>query len=192
MNNSFSENKYVIRRKVMTIGGAKFHIYNEAGELMFFCKQKAFKMKEDIRLYTDESMSEEVLTMQARSVVDFSATYDVFDSAEGIKVGALQRKGMKSMFRDEWTVLGPDDNQLGIIQEDSAGLAFVRRFLANIIPQNFDMLFNGQKVVDIKQDFNLFVYKLNVDYSFDTENVVDRRLGIAAGLLIAAIEGRQD
>lgn len=192
MNNNFNENKFVIRRKVMTIGGAKFHIYNEAGQLMFFCKQKAFKLKEDIRLYTDESMTEEVLTMQARSVMDFSATYDVIDSVEGVKVGALQRKGMKSMFKDEWVVLNGDDSQLGLIQEDSMGLALVRRFLANIIPQNFDMIVNDKKVVDIKQDFNLFVYKLNVDYSFDTENVVDRRLGIAAGLLIAAIEGRQD
>jgi len=192
MNNNFSENKYVIRRKVMTIGGAKFHVYNEAGGLMFYCKQKAFKMKEDIRLYTDESMTTEVLTMQARSVVDFSATYDVYDSAEGVKVGALARKGMKSIFKDEWVVLDASDRELGLIQEDSAGLAFVRRFLANIIPQNFDMIINGKKVVDIKQDFNLFVYKLNVDYTFDTENVVDRRLGIAAGLLIAAIEGRQD
>ncbi len=191
MNNNFSENKYVIRRKVMTVGGAKFHIYNETGGLMFYCKQKAFKMKEDIRLYTDESMSVEVLVMQARSVIDFSATYDVFDTAEGVKIGALQRKGMKSILKDEWIVLDAYDNQLGLIQEDSAGLAFVRRFLANIIPQNFDMIINGKKVVDLKQDFNPFIYKLNIDYTFDTENVVDRRLGIAAGLLIATIEGRQ-
>lgn len=192
MNNNFNENKFVIRRKVMTVGGQKFHIYNEAGGLMFYCKQKAFKMKEDIRLYTDESLSTEVLSMQARSVVDFSATYDVFDSTEGVKVGALARRGMKSMFKDEWVVLDVDDREIGLIQEDSMGLALVRRFLANIIPQNFDMIIDGKKVVDIKQDFNLFVYKLNVDYSFDTEGVVDRRLGVAAGLLIAAIEGRQD
>lgn len=192
MNINFTENKFLIRRKVMTIGGAKYHIYNEAGGLMFYCKQKAFKLKEDIRLYTNEAMTEEVLIMSARSVIDFSATYDVFDSVEGVKVGALQRKGMKSMFKDEWLVLDPDDNQIGVIQEDSAGLAFIRRFLTNIIPQNFDMIMNGKKVVDIQQAFNPFIYKLNIDYTFDTENIVDRRLGIAAGILISTIEGRQN
>jgi len=189
MDSRFNESKYVIRRKVMTVGGAKYHVYNEAGQLMLYCKQKAFKMKEDIRLYTGEDMTEEVLSLQARSVVDFSATYDVFDSKEGIKIGALQRKGMKSMLRDEWNVLDAYDNPIGIIQEDSMGLALVRRFLANIVPQNYDMIVNGVKAVDLKQEFNPFVYKLNVEY---ITNAIDQRIGIAAGILIATIEGRQN
>jgi len=146
-------------------------------------------MKEDIRLYTGEDMTEEVLSLQARSVIDFSATYDVFDSKEGIKIGALQRKGMKSMLRDEWNVLDAYDNPIGIIQEDSMGLALVRRFLANIVPQNYDMIVNGVKAVDLKQEFNPFVYKLNVEY---ITNAIDQRIGIAAGILIATIEGRQN
>ena len=189
MEARFSERSYTIRRKVMTVGGAKYHIYNAAGELMLYCKQKAFKMKEDIRLYSGEDMTEELLSLQARSVIDFSATYDVYDTKEGIKIGALQRKGMKSILKDEWLVLDAYDNQIGIIQEDSMGMALLRRFLANIVPQNFDLLINGIKAVDIKQQFNLFVYKLDID--FLTEDV-DPRIGLAAGVLIATIEGRQD
>lgn len=189
MDPRFSERSYTIRRKVMTIGGAKYHIYNSAGQLMLYCKQKAFKLKEDIRLYSGEDMTEELLSLQARSVIDFSATYDVIDSKEGIKVGALQRKGMKSILKDEWLVLDAYDNQIGIIQEDSMGMALIRRFLVNIIPQNFDLLVNGIKAVDIKQQFNLFVYKLDVDFLTDT---IDPRLGLCASLLIATIEGRQD
>ena len=61
-------------------------------------KQKAFKLKEDIRLYTGEDMQTEVLSIQARQVLDFSAAYDVIDSATRMKVGALKRKGMRMKY----------------------------------------------------------------------------------------------
>jgi hypothetical protein len=33
---------------------------------------------------------------------------------------------------------------------------------------------------------------LNLDFTMDTAQQLDRRLGIAAGILLAAIEGRQE
>ena len=94
---------YTIRRKVFTFLGAKFHIYNADGALIGFCSQKAFKLKEDIRIYSDETMSNERLAINARSVIDFSAAYDVTDSVNNVKLGALRRKGLASLFRDAWT-----------------------------------------------------------------------------------------
>jgi hypothetical protein len=67
----------------------------------------------------------------------------------------------------------------------------VRRFLLNLIPQNYDLLVDGRRVADFRQNFNPFSYHLNIDFSEDTQGRVDRRLGIAAAVLIAAIEGRQ-
>jgi hypothetical protein len=46
-------------------------------------------------------------------------------------------------------------------------------------------------VADFKQRFNLFSYQLDVDFSMDTTRQLDRRLGVAAAILLAAIEGRQ-
>ncbi len=192
MNDSrFNQQTYVIRRKVLTIAGAQFHIYNDKEELQLYCKQKAFKFKEDIRLYTGEDMQEEVLTIAARTAIDFSAFYDVVDTKSGMKIGALQRKGMKSMLRDEWTILDANDEQIGLITEDSMGMALLRRILTGLIPQNFDVISDGKKVMLLKQNFNPFVYRLTVDFSMDTNHTIDKRIGMAAGLLIAAIEGRQ-
>ena len=46
-------------------------------------------------------MQVELLSIQARQIIDFSAAYDVYDGSTGSKVGALKRKGMKSILRDE-------------------------------------------------------------------------------------------
>jgi hypothetical protein len=71
------------------------------------------------------------------------------------------------------------------------GLALVRRFLSNLVPQNYDITFGTERVADLKQAFNPFAYQLNVDFSMDVNRRLDRRIGLAAAILLAAIEGRQ-
>lgn len=72
-----SGEKYTIRRKVLKIFGAAFHIYDAQGQVIGYCKQAAFKLKEDLRIYTDESMQRELLRISARHIIDFGATYDI-------------------------------------------------------------------------------------------------------------------
>ncbi len=187
----FNHPKYLVRKKVMKLFGAAFHIYDSSEQLVFYSKMKAFKLKEDIRLFASESMDEELLLIQARQIIDFSAAYDVFDSKTGEKVGALRRKGMKSLIRDEWVILDNDDREIGLIKEDSTAMALIRRFATNLIPQKFAAEMQGNVVATYKQNFNPFVLKLTIDFSPDSGNRFDRRLGIAAALLLGAIEGRQ-
>jgi hypothetical protein len=152
---------------------------------------KAFKLKEDICLYDNEEMLTKFITIKARSVIDFSATYDVFDAVLGNKLGAFKRKGLKSLIKDEWIILDKDDNEIGIITEDSMVLALIRRILLNLIPQEYNVSINGEQVCKYKQNFNPFVSKINVDFSMDSNNKFDKRLGIAGGILLCAIEGKQ-
>jgi hypothetical protein len=114
------------------------------------------------------------------------------DTVMNQKIGTLRRKGWSSMLRDEWQVLDENENQIGVLVEDSIGLALLRRFLlGSWLPQNYDILFGETRLADLKQNFNLFRYELNVDFSMDKAGRLDHRLGIAAGILLAAVEGRQ-
>ncbi len=190
MNSAFSYSQYLLKRQVFALAG-KFRVYEPGGKLVLFSEQKMFKIREDIRVYSDESKTQEVLTIKARQIMDFSAAYDVVDSTTGQKVGALRRRGLASILRDEWEVLDVGDNVVGKLFEDSMALALVRRFLSNLVPQNYDITFGTNRVADLKQPFNPFSYQLNIDFSMDINKVLDRRLGVAAGILLAAVEGRQ-
>jgi hypothetical protein len=186
----FELNWYRIRRKVLKIMGASFHVYDRSERVVAFSSQKAFKLKEDIRLYSDESKDTELLTVHARQIIDFSAGYDVLDSQAGTKVGAARRKGFKSILRDQWEILDANDKPIAKLQEDSGGMAFLRRFLSNLIPQKFVLTdTNGAEQATFAQRFNPFVYKLEVSVSQSA--TLDRRLIMAAAVLLAAIEGRQ-
>src|SRR3989338_3400913 len=118
MADPFTLDQYHARRKVLAAFTPKFHVYDPAGQLVAYVEQKAFKLKEDITVFADEQKQRPLLTIRARQVLDISATYDVSDARTGQKVGALRRKGLKSIMRDEWTVLDAGDQELGTIQED--------------------------------------------------------------------------
>ncbi|MBK9006228.1 MAG: hypothetical protein IPM31_04460 [Anaerolineae bacterium] len=191
MNSIFQYPHYVLHRQVFALTG-KFRFYDPMGNLVMFSEQKMFRWKEDIRVYADESKMREVLSIKARQIMDFSASYDVVDTEMNQKVGVLRRKGWRSMFRDEWEVLDENDNVKGLLFEDSMGLAVLRRLaLGSWLPQNYDITFGTTRVADLKQNFNLFRYELNLDFSMDVSRMMDRRLGIAAGILLAAVEGKQ-
>ncbi len=186
----FRHSRYTIRRRLINILGQAFHILDDTGRVIGFSKLKAFRLREDIRLYTDERATEELLVIQAREVIDFSASYDVLDAQMNQPVGTLRRRGFKSLLQDEWQMLDVNGQEIGTITEDSMALALVRRFLSNLVPQRFDATVGGQLAAQYRQRFNPFVLKLDVELlGLPT---VDPRLLLAGGVLLAAIEGRQE
>lgn len=191
MDIRFTHQSYLLRRKVFKFLGGAFNIYDPQGNLAFFCEQKGLKLKEDIRIYGDLNKQTELLRIFARQTLDVRGRFDVFDSTTGEKVGMLERRMFKSLLRDEWDIYNADEVQIGVIQEESQALALIRRFLFNLIPQTFNATVNDQLVATFKQNFNPFVLKISIDFSSDTLNTFDRRLGISAGVLLAAIERRQ-
>ena len=191
MNPAFSWSNYLLKRQVFALTG-KLRFYNPNGELVLYVEQKMFRLREDIRVFGDESKTQELLLIQARNIIDFSAAYDVIEAYNNQKVGALRRKGLHSMLRDEWEVLDAGDQPIGMLFEDSVGQALLCRFLlGSFLPQNYDITLGDERVADLRQKFNPFAYQMILDFSMDTANKLDRRLGIAAGALLAIIEGKQ-
>ena len=184
----FSQNQYTLRRKFFKFFGKAFHIYKANGGLAFYAKLKAFKLKEDIRLYTGEDMKEEVLLIKARQILDFSAAYDVVDSKTGKKIGSLKRKGFKSLFKGSWIIMDTSDKEIGKVEEDNFGLAFLRRQVTSLIPQNFSITSGGKEVANMKQRFNPIIFRMDLTF---TGTTLDKRMGLALLVLIGAIEGRQ-
>jgi len=187
---------YMLRRKMLKLFGGRLDIYDPNGNAVMCCLQKAFKLKEDIRLYTDDSKKTELLTIKARNIIDFSAAYDVSDAQTGQMVGTLRRKGWKSMVRDAWEILDPAGARIASIQEDSVWLALLRRIenIGWLIPQAFHFTgAEGQDVARARQRFNPFVHKMDLFMPDERQAaILDPRLVLAASTLLVLIEGRQN
>jgi uncharacterized protein YxjI len=191
MNPAFQFDKFVLKKQKIALTG-KVRFYDPSGKLALFSEQKMFKLKEDIRVFGDEAKTQELLSIKARKIMDFAAAYDVVDTQENVKVGVLRRKGWKSMVRDEWEVLDVNDQPIGKVVEDSAMKAMLRRLLlGSLLPQVYNVFIGEQLVAALKQKFTFFGYEMTVDFTADGAKRFDHRLGLAAAVMMAMIEGKQ-
>lgn len=191
MDSAFLYDQYVLKKQVIALTGI-LRIYNLQEQLVLFCEQKIFRLKEDIRVYADETKTRELMNIKARQVIDFSAYYDVIDSLYTTKIGGLRRRGLRSLVQDEWEVFDQKENLIGMLKEDSLRDALLRRFFLGIlIPQNYDLIIGSEQAADYKQRFQLFRYVLDINFQMDNQKILDHRLGLAAAILLAIIERRQ-
>lgn len=194
LNEAFTLPRLVARKNFFNFIHSWFQIIDPEGNTLLYTKMRAFKLREDIRVLGPDKQTE-LFSMRARQILDFGATYDVTDIATGEKLGAFQRKGMKSLIRDEWVILDPNDQPVGMITEDSGSLAILRRLVGDIAslvaPQEHNGYLGDQQVLNFKQTRNPFITKTYLDFSMDSQRTLDRRLGLAAAVLFCAIEGKQ-
>lgn len=185
--------RYTVRRKLFQVMGAGFQVYGTDGAMVGYCKQKAFRLREDLRVFTGQDQKEELMRIAARSIIDFSTTYDVL-LPDGSSLGSLRRRGMRSIIRDTWELFDAGGAPIAKLEERGSFLSVMRRLhelFALLSPQRFDITRpDGTRVASLRQHFNLFVYRLGVSIHAEDETI-DDLLVLAAGILIAAIEGRQ-
>ena len=193
MPTAFDVDSYLCRRKIIALVG-KILVTDAAGATLAFSRQKAFKLREEIRVFTDDSEGTLLLMIKARNIIDFGATYDV-TAPDGRVVGALRRKGFKSMVRDQWMVLGPGDSVDGSLDEaGGTGLALARRFIpfvAWFVSQDYTMTANGSTVARMQRNRNPFVSRLEVQVERGAA-AAQRRLLLAAAVLLLIIEGKEN
>ena len=168
-----------------------------AGAPVAFVRQKKMAIKEDIRFFGDESESEELFRIKARSMFDIGgARYDVTDAA-GSAIGTLEHAFKQSLFRSTWKVTDADGGEVMIAQERSLPMAIARRlvdFLPDVgglipIPYNFDFLMDGSVVGHMNRKFQLRD-RYVLDLSGDHERRVDRRAALALAIGLDALQNR--
>lgn len=82
-------------------------VTDAGGNLVFYVKQKLMKLKESVTVFGDVERTETLYNINADQVIDFSARYH-FTDADGTKVGAVQRRGMKSLWRAHYDIVDGD------------------------------------------------------------------------------------
>ena len=183
-------NQYMIREKFWKIFGNKFWFEDVDEKRYGFCEQKRFKLKEDIRIYVDESKSQEWLKIKQKQIVDAWGGYDIMDSQTGEHIGTVRRKFWASVLRTRWHLLDAAGNEIGMLIEDSMGYALARRILLGILlPKKFHIeIGGGGEFVTMRQMFNPFIKKLVVN--IPPSHPLDRRFIAGLAIVIAAIDGR--
>ena len=94
----------------------QFSVKDSQGRLIAYIKQKAFKFKEDVSVFSDESRTNLIFKIKADRWLDWSATYN-FSDTEGNPLGKSKRRGSKSLFKAQYDLYDLQDNQDIILKE---------------------------------------------------------------------------
>lgn len=92
-------------------------VTDATGRLLFYVKQKAFKLKESVTIFADREQTRPVATISADRILDISATYRLRD-LEGNVFGAVRRQGLKSFWKAHYDVLHQDIELLSIREQN--------------------------------------------------------------------------
>jgi uncharacterized protein YxjI len=87
------------------------------GNLVLYVRQKLFKFKEHITVFSDAQQAHPQFTIKADRIIDFSARYNFADH-NGAYLGSVKRRGLRSIWRARYDIFDGDASSL-MIQEEN-------------------------------------------------------------------------
>ena len=95
-------------------------VTDAAGKTVLYTRQKIFKFREHVEIWTDKSQGTKLADIKANKVIDWSARYFSTD-ASGQEIGSVGRRGWRSIWKAHYEAFNPGDNVPDFsIQEENA------------------------------------------------------------------------
>lgn len=92
-------------------------VRDAAGQTRMYVKQKLLKLKEQVTVFADEGQTQTLYHIAADRVIDWSAQYH-FSTADGRRIGAVRRKGMRSLWRAHYEITIDDQIVFNLREEN--------------------------------------------------------------------------
>jgi uncharacterized protein YxjI len=135
------------------------------GNTLAYVRQKMFKLKEKVIVYSDESKSKELFHINADKWLDFNTVYN-FTSADGVALGKVARKGWASLWKAKYELFDEQDQQDLIIEEGNPWTKFWDGLLKQIPLINIFTGYFLNPSYNVKRPDGTIVGKFNKDKSF--------------------------
>jgi uncharacterized protein YxjI len=109
---------------------SQISVTDKNGDAFLYVKQKAFKLKESVTVFTNSSQSLVVFRIEADNVFDFSGSYLISDPLMK-RLGTLKRVGMASLWKATYEVES-DNGERFTIREANPWAKFFDGILSQI------------------------------------------------------------
>lgn len=163
-------------------------------QTLAYVRQKMFKLKEEVNLFTDDSKSELKYSIKANKWLDFSASY-VFEDANGKNLGRVARKGWRSIWKAHYDVYNTSDEQDFIIEEANAWVKVGDALLSEIPvlgmltgyffnPSYNVVRPNGEIVAKLKKEPSFFGRRFKVEKLMELQEIEEERILLSLMMMI--------
>ena len=119
-----------LKFKILTFG-QRITATDAQGNVIMFIKQKIFKLKEQVDVYSGPDQNQLIFTIRADRILDFSANYH-FADAEGNDWGSVRRQGMRSLWKAHYDVI--QDGEINMTMSEESPFKKILESLFGDIP----------------------------------------------------------
>ena len=163
------------------------------GIATFMIVSMSARPRRHVTVYRDESRRAPLLrVLQDQRVAALVRTYTV-TLPDGTPLARLRKTYVHNIFRKRWSIDGPDGRILALAVEESIVLSLLRRVLGTFfgfLRTNFLFLGpDGEVLGEFNRKFTL-LDRYVLDLTADPERTFDRRLALAAGIMLDTGERR--
>jgi len=116
--------------KITTLS-SDFTATDANGKVIAYVKQKMFKLKEDISIYSDDTKTKINYTIKADRWLDFSAAYSLKD-LNGTEIGKITRKGWASIWKAHYQIIDQHEKEQYTIREENGWVKVFDSILGEI------------------------------------------------------------
>ncbi|HLE26985.1 MAG TPA: hypothetical protein VI793_02630 [Anaerolineales bacterium] len=131
-------------------------ITDASGQTVLYVKQKALALKEDVKVFADETQQRQLYQMKANKIIDFSAQYNI-TKADGMPVGAVKRQGMRSLWKASYNVVDSSGGEVGLIHEENPWIKVLDGLVSDI--PFVGMWINPAYLIDVRGQTALYLKK---------------------------------
>lgn len=164
----------------------KLYFHDEHGKTLAFVRNLSLHWNRELRVFTDPTLSFELLTIRPVAEQPSGKGFDVFDPVNRELVGKIRIPRVSGLQKQEWNLFDGAGEQVGHLQENSALLAALRRYLSEALPQTYT--FYGRECVAGHASLmnGIFSPEMEIDLCCDDKKPLDRRLVIAVLVIVWA------
>lgn len=86
---------------------------------VLFVRQKIWNLREDVRIFRDDTKTDEVFRINADRMLDIGARYHFTDSKTEQPLGSIKQRGLKTIWRAHYDIEPPQGDPTHDITEDN-------------------------------------------------------------------------
>jgi len=184
----FARDKFLIHQKMMTLN-AKYYVYDENEQPLFFVERPALKLKAHVQVFDDDTKTAKRLMLRQDKIIAINQLFTLLTPEEQV-ICTFERQGLFSMLRRTWNIRDPQGQLIAIAQEDSWAKAIIRRFVTEWIRTDFEVLLaDNTRVGYFHRKFTIGD-KYSLDLTADPGRRLDRRIAVGLAILLDTAEAR--
>lgn len=171
-----------------------FTAYDSSGQVLCYSKQKLFKLKEHVDIFSDQSQAERIYTINANKWLDFSTTY-VMKTDLGDEIGRIARKGWSSLWKANYEIFDQYRQPDVTIREENPWSKVMDSMLGEIpiVGMLTGYMFNPtyiakrpdeSEVVRIRKDKSMWGRRFTIDQLDDFEEGEEERILLGVIMMV--------